>query len=76
MLAVMTFKPNPAGIRKFQEQAERALNDLIQQVARDHAGADSDTIRRALVNGAKSRGFADFKPTQDLIDRIADAKPQ
>lgn len=76
MLGGMTFTPNPEGIRKLHEQAERALNDLVQQVARDHAGADSATIRNALVNGAKSRGFADFTPPQDLIDRIAGARPQ
>jgi hypothetical protein len=73
MLRGMTFKPNPAGIRKYQEQAQRAIEDLVQQVARDHAGADAGTIRSALVSGAKRRGFADYTPSQELIDRIANA---
>jgi hypothetical protein len=69
----MTFKPNPAGIRKFQEQAQRALDDLVKQVAQDHAGDDASTVRSALISGAKRLGFADFAPSDELLDRIAKA---
>ena len=69
------FKPNPDGIRKLEQQAKRALNDLVHDVTRTHAGASAATVRQALVAGAQKRGLR-LDPKPELVKRITDAPKQ
>lgn len=57
----------------FEKQVAKATQEAIEAVTKRHAGGSDSTIKGALVREMKARGFADFKPTKELIDAIKNA---
>lgn len=55
---------------KAQKRFQQAVTEGADAVAKTLAGASRKAIRDALVIELKRRGFADFEPPKDLIDRI------
>ncbi len=53
-----------------QKRLQQAVTDGADAVAKTLAGASRKAIRDALIIELKRRGFADFEPPKDLIDRI------
>lgn len=68
------FEFNRKGMGDFEKAAQRALQEGVNVVAQKHAGASATVIRSALTAEMKRRGFADFKPGDDLVKLIQDAK--
>jgi hypothetical protein len=48
----------------------RGLRSAIAEVARDHASAKNTTIIQALIWAMEQRGFYDFVPDKEMVERI------
>lgn len=64
------FKPHEAGLKAFEKQAQRALQDGVNAVSSTHGGEVAATIRRALRAEMKRRGFVDFEPGDELVRQV------